>query len=133
MLFRSQLRGGIVAKAVPRLPCRALGNAKSGAQLLNLRRVHHARMIVLVPGKRQAIALDRIGDEQGRAIVAGAVEGLDQRLDAMAAQVGHERGQRLVVKAVEQLRSEEHTSELQSLMRISYAVFCLKKKNHRRN
>src|SRR3546814_2853904 len=28
-----------------------------------------------------------------------------------------------------QLRSEEHTSELQSLMRISYAVFCLKKKN----
>src|SRR3546814_1015068 len=31
------------------------------------------------------------------------------------------------------LRSEEHTSELQSLMRISYAVFCLKKnKSHRR-
>src|SRR3546814_4417311 len=29
-------------------------------------------------------------------------------------------------------RSEEHTSELQSLMRISYAVFCLKKKNIRR-
>src|SRR3546814_3146917 len=27
------------------------------------------------------------------------------------------------------MRSEEHTSELQSLMRISYAVFCLKKKN----
>src|SRR3546814_2827508 len=30
-------------------------------------------------------------------------------------------------------RSEEHTSELQSLMRISYAVFCLKKKNRRNN
>src|SRR3546814_8743330 len=29
-------------------------------------------------------------------------------------------------------RSEEHTSELQSLMRISYAVFCLKKKKHTR-
>src|SRR3546814_10279796 len=29
------------------------------------------------------------------------------------------------------IRSEEHTSELQSLMRISYAVFCLKKKTHR--
>src|SRR3546814_1235622 len=29
-------------------------------------------------------------------------------------------------------RSEEHTSELQSLMRISYAVFCLKKKNNER-
>src|SRR3546814_1067557 len=30
-------------------------------------------------------------------------------------------------------RSEEHTSELQSLMRISYAVFCLKKKNKKQN
>src|SRR3546814_9708783 len=30
-------------------------------------------------------------------------------------------------------RSEEHTSELQSLMRISYAVFCLKKKNRKSN
>src|SRR3546814_9477557 len=30
-------------------------------------------------------------------------------------------------------RSEEHTSELQSLMRISYAVFCLKKKNTHKN
>src|SRR3546814_8321038 len=29
------------------------------------------------------------------------------------------------------MRSEEHTSELQSLMRISYAVFCLKKKQNR--
>src|SRR3546814_7446146 len=29
------------------------------------------------------------------------------------------------------LRSEEHTSELQSLMRSSYAVFCLKKKKHK--
>src|SRR3546814_540707 len=39
----------------------------------------------------------------------------------------------LADKAVEYInglqRSEEHTSELQSLMRISYAVFCLKKKN----
>src|SRR3546814_20707043 len=30
------------------------------------------------------------------------------------------------------VRSEEHTSELQSLMRISYAVFCLKKKKHKK-
>src|SRR3546814_5680948 len=33
------------------------------------------------------------------------------------------------LSSVGMLRSEEHTSELQSLMRISYAVFCLKKKN----
>src|SRR3546814_2625671 len=32
--------------------------------------------------------------------------------------------------AAAMVRSEEHTSELQSLMRISYAVFCLKKKNY---
>src|SRR3546814_7130418 len=31
---------------------------------------------------------------------------------------------------IDAMRSEEHTSELQSLMRISYAVFCLKKKTH---
>src|SRR3546814_9814496 len=39
---------------------------------------------------------------------------------------------RIVLRAqpVGAMRSEEHTSELQSLMRISYAVFCLKKKKH---
>src|SRR3546814_5537546 len=35
-------------------------------------------------------------------------------------------------RGVAQMRSEEHTSELQSLMRISYAVFCLKKKNRKK-
>src|SRR3546814_2599587 len=39
------------------------------------------------------------------------------------------RGVRLGLMVCEDMRSEEHTSELQSLMRISYAVFCLKKKN----
>src|SRR3546814_6215459 len=37
---------------------------------------------------------------------------------------------RLAVGVGEDGRSEEHASELQSLMRISYAVFCLKKKTH---
>src|SRR3546814_7364251 len=51
----------------------------------------------------------------------------DQYLPA-ADQVGSKRvGARLFQR--QQPRSEEHTSELQSLMRISYAVFCLKKKN----
>src|SRR3546814_2094368 len=35
--------------------------------------------------------------------------------------------------ATDRSRSEEHTSELQSLMRISYAVFCLKKKQNQKN
>src|SRR3546814_8462739 len=49
---------------------------------------------------------------------------------AFEPRVGHEPAH--VARArVWQRRSEEHTSELQSLMRISYAVFCLKKKkNH---
>src|SRR3546814_4986336 len=36
-------------------------------------------------------------------------------------------------RRLDALRSEEHTSELQSLMRISYAVFCLKKKKKKTN
>src|SRR3546814_8788037 len=36
-------------------------------------------------------------------------------------------------KRAGQIRSEEHTSELQSLMRISYAVFCLKKKKQKQH
>src|SRR3546814_6033036 len=36
----------------------------------------------------------------------------------------------MAIAVLTPLRSEEHTSELQSLMRISYAVFCLKKKNN---
>src|SRR3546814_10172605 len=43
------------------------------------------------------------------------------------ATIGYIRSQHINAEAA--LRSEEHTSELQSLMRISYAVFCLKKKN----
>src|SRR3546814_6072091 len=46
--------------------------------------------------------------------------GIDEQHDPAA--VDQQRGNRV------RLRSEEHTSELQSLMRISYAVFCLKKK-----
>src|SRR3546814_10728857 len=41
---------------------------------------------------------------------------------------GRHADQRLEHRRISQARSEEHTSELQSLMRISYAVFCLKKK-----
>src|SRR3546814_1395816 len=49
---------------------------------------------------------------------------LDELAPAQHAQLGT-----FLDLQVRGLRSEEHTSELQSLMRISYAVFCLKKKN----
>src|SRR3546814_4572998 len=49
---------------------------------------------------------------------------------ACAGPLGRERRHlQLPLRRADALRSEEHTSELQSLMRISYAVFCLKKKN----
>src|SRR3546814_1854711 len=50
-------------------------------------------------------------------------EGMDAHRPGQDFGCGHRAGRR-----VRTLRSEEHTSELQSLMRISYAVFCLKKK-----
>src|SRR3546814_3145252 len=61
--------------------------------------------------------------EGGEAIVATGVE---------RGGPGGEAGQGVAPGAAVELdagRSEEHTSELQSLMRISYAVFCLKQKN----
>src|SRR3546814_2830495 len=61
------------------------------------------------------------GEAPGQGIGGGLVPGKDHRLHLLAD---------LAVGAVAAVveRSEEHTSELQSLMRISYAVFCLKKK-----
>src|SRR3546814_8861349 len=50
-------------------------------------------------------------------------------LDALAAFV-YRRPDHLAVMKRRKERSEEHTSELQSLMRTSYAVFCLKQKKH---
>src|SRR3546814_2827775 len=54
----------------------------------------------------------------------GAVRDLD--VGMMLYPTGNKDG--LMWEVDDELRSEEHTSELQSLMRISYAVFCLKKK-----
>src|SRR3546814_3415551 len=88
--------------------------------------------------------------EPHRAVVAGrnrVAAAVDQRHGVHRALVVVEHLDGLLVLQVPQdkavveaggdgavaLRSEEHTSELQSLMRISYAVFCLKKKNKNNN
>src|SRR3546814_5566411 len=62
--------------------------------------------------------------------VAGAVLGADDSGELDVAIILPVRPIHLIVLPVrrDEERSEEHTSELQSLMRISYAVFCLKKK-----
>src|SRR3546814_1605103 len=67
--------------------------------------------------------------------LAGVEQRVLQRLDALLHRGDHlgESGENENLQKrsymLPFLRSEEHTSELQSLMRISYAVFCLKKKN----
>src|SRR3546814_9405424 len=52
----------------------------------------------------------------------------DSTWEGHAANVFEKSGKVVSYVKNDHLRSEEHTSELQSLMRISYAVFCLKKK-----
>src|SRR3546814_1404272 len=74
-----------------------------------------------------------------RTIWRGAAVVLDRAADdaiaASAAAVARILGRHEPVYGINtgfgKLRSEEHTSELQSLMRISYAVLCLKKKKHK--
>src|SRR3546814_962179 len=76
-----------------------------------------------IEAKRVCEAVGSIGQIDGR--LFGDVEntrGADRRVDREAA----DRFPSLSYLELE--RSEEHTAELQSLMRISYAVFCLKKK-----
>src|SRR3546814_5014661 len=78
-----------------------------------------------VPGGRDAFEQDRaVGERDALA---------ENRLERLGAAAGanpqHPEPHLPGPHAHDIFRSEEHTSELQSLMRISYAVFCLKKKN----
>src|SRR3546814_5695480 len=76
--------------------------------------------VIRVSAPHSADALARRPSDHG---VWRAAEG--DRVDVLSGRQSFSDGFRLVLHQ----RSEEHTSELQSLMRISYAVFCLKKKN----
>src|SRR3546814_10438573 len=76
---------------------------------------------------RAAQVLDDDGLVQGLGQSGG--EGSGDEIGSPSGRVGdHDAGLRRRLRGGG--RSEEHTSELQSLMRISYAVFCLKKKKH---
>src|SRR3546814_1886284 len=68
---------------------------------------------------------------QGARVEDPAHSGWSHLLEHMVFKGAGMRTAREIVEVIEaQGRSEEHTSELQSLMRISYAVFCLKKKKY---
>src|SRR3546814_9129890 len=73
------------------------------------------------PGRARQSAFT--GSRIGRGAGVGRVLSSRDRFTAF-------RQRRAIVKVRTVKRSEEHTSELQSLMRISYAVFCLKKKKN---
>src|SRR3546814_1402791 len=79
----------------------------------------------------------RVNDQQPGGLIAGDrehVRDIGRKITAVASHhIGRfvaDLGARGAGQQVADLRSEEHTSELQSLMRISYAVFCLKKKKN---
>src|SRR3546814_10697054 len=69
-------------------------------------------------GNLQSRIVSGYGEETGRQIWAGIHESLQETETSILRHIGHQDA-----------RSEEHTSELQSLMRISYGGFCLKKTN----
>src|SRR3546814_3669334 len=79
---------------------------------------------VMLARQHLVLAQHRLGAAQVDDDVAELVA-LDQTVDDLADPV------LVLAELAEPLRSEEHTSELQSLMRISYAVFCLKKKKNK--
>src|SRR3546814_1871115 len=89
-----------------------------------------------------ALDLESLGVDEVRHVggFGGVHDGLAVGADAHALGLDADRNLRDGGTALEVyhghqvvVRSEEHTSELQSLMRISYAVFCLKKKNNKNN
>src|SRR3546814_1030680 len=80
-----------------------------------------------------------LGDERGCAGASGSHIGIDRQVERATRPGSCQRARGTAAKraaaadrlhddAIGLIRSEEHTSELQSLMRISYAVFCLNKK-----
>src|SRR3546814_6314912 len=69
------------------------------------------------------------GDIRARGFLLGGTAG---RTTLNGEGLQHEDGHSHVLASTIPNRSEEHTSELQSLMRISYDVFCLKKKKEKR-
>src|SRR3546814_5046398 len=74
----------------------------------------------------------RAGVNGGRVIAIGKPEEVMQNPESLTGQ--YLTGLRQIeVPRLRRERSEEHTSELQSLMRISYAVFCLKKKKTKKS
>src|SRR3546814_6048091 len=85
--------------------------------------------IRVVLDKAHSPAMTRLLDSLNPEIAAGVIDaGQDGPSLMLAIKQAADEGALIALLVDRTQRSEEHTSELQSLMRISYAVFCLKKK-----
>src|SRR3546814_9059360 len=69
-----------------------------------------------------------VGEVGAHGILPGYEIGMLRKRGIFTVEVHRQRNARVRDRSESAHRSEEHTSELQSLMRIAYAVFCLKKK-----
>jgi hypothetical protein len=82
-------------------PFGTLGDLNATPEGRHLIEVHQPGVVVLVPGKGQAVALDRVGDKAGRPVVLDGVEGGQDRVQVVAGEVGHQPLQGRVVVVVE--------------------------------
>src|SRR3546814_6565115 len=98
-----------------RLPYTTLFRSRGFARLVVEQGQARLEVFLLGAARRAIFDHDALGDARR------FVDPFDQRLAV---------GQILILHDALLFRSEEHTSELQSLMRISYAVFCLTKKTN---
>src|SRR3546814_7740699 len=76
---------------------------------------------------------DLLGSDQGSPRAGEGIEHNVAALGGVEQRIGHQAHGLWRRVLGQDIRSEEHTSELQSLMRISYAVFSLKKKDNKNN
>src|SRR3546814_1195638 len=108
----------VQATPTPRWPLhviRCLGEQQMRTRITDLFGITHP----IIQGGMHFVGLAELASAVSNAGGLGIITGLTQRTpEALLREIERCRG----------MRSEEHTSELQSLMRISYAVFCLKKK-----
>src|SRR3546814_1285907 len=107
-------------------PYTALVRSKGG-RLVGTRLGDHCETLVAPDGSKIQTGAASSGDLEAAVRASGAPFAV--AASSMAPTTPVARAAMSAVLFILSFRSEEHTSELQSLMRISYAVFCLKQKN----
>src|SRR3546814_8639389 len=123
MLGHRGCRLGITYPGIYEMQARAIFEAVAAVQKETGETVVPEVMIPLISVKKEFEVLRELVDKVAEAVRRSEGVAIDYLVGTMI------ELPRACLRAAE-IRSEEHTSELQSLMRISYAVFCLKKKTH---